>query len=239
MWNGEFRFVLLNILNIRKRKTSVCSASNTSFAQRCFLPVLCFGNRERELQILEMTFFMLTHTAAFSTLLWIFQDVRRWQETIGGFDSFSEGSSRRFPFRKAEIKRQWKETIIPSTYCSMKPMRLNVLTAFRRVNIVHLLWRKPWGSTDTWYTLRNTDEMTQCLLSDLITFTPVCFNYVLFTFLIGLYRNGSNMQTCVVSHCFAGCRFTCRNASYNLTLACLLSCRQSACLSLFLRYDFT
>lgn len=46
----------------------------------------------------------------------------------------------------------------------MKPMRLNVLTAFRRVNIWwNTVWMSVWGlpsgSTDTWYILKNTDTL--------------------------------------------------------------------------------
>lgn len=52
-----------------------------------------------------------------------------------GVVPFSEGCCRHFPFMRGGIKRRWKETNIPPAYCSMKPMRPNVLTAFRRVNI--------------------------------------------------------------------------------------------------------
>lgn len=72
-------------------------------------------------------------------LLLIFQRVRNWQKTVGWFGFLLRGTAaRRFSFQERKRNEETggeKGTSPPSTCCSMKPRRPNVLTAFRRVNI--------------------------------------------------------------------------------------------------------
>lgn len=88
---------------------------------------------------------------------------------------------------REEIKRWWKEMNIPSTYCSMKPMRPNVLTAFRRVNVwwnvreFHICFEKCLEGAQTHGTLWGDDSVYY-----LLSFTPVCFCYSPYCFPVKL-----------------------------------------------------
>lgn len=96
---------------------------------------------EKGMQILKLTSRRVNTSnegGNISSLL-IFQRVRNWQKTVGWFGFLLRGTaSRRFSFQERKRNEEAggrKGTSPPSTCCSMKPRRPNVLTAFRRVNI--------------------------------------------------------------------------------------------------------
>lgn len=239
MYNGEFRFLMLNMLNIRKKKNI-----NYQCLQQLVLPcgasclLYDWLHREKGMQILNTTSIHVNTERppkreafpAYSVLLLIFQDVRNWQETVGWFDFFSKGTSGRFSFTRVEMKRLWRQTNIPSTYCSMKPMRPNAPTAFRHVIIWqnvrkcastlrnalregrHVVHSEEHRWDDTVF-ISHPHHFHPCLLW---LFT-ICFTISSLSF----FLNGSNAPTFVVCYTCAGCGFICRNASHNFTPACL------------------
>lgn len=101
----------------------------------------------------------------------------------------------------------------------MKPMRPNVLTAFRCVNI----W---WNVREFCIYFKkclqgHMVQSEETTVYYLLSFTPVGFYYLLFILLLPSEAFGSNEPTFVESYNCTGCRFIRRNASYNFTSACI------------------